>query len=251
VQGEVLVAQDEIDVELRTPVEVRARVLVLAALLRRLALENAPTDDVGDQLGDAFDEREWLRDQGLAGQLTTREEALLSSPPGALAPGVIVEASWQGEALIALAWAIRELDLPPVVTATDPRPIMDVVPRPWDAVHGWLNGGVMVTEAEAARYRELAEIWHWRAMTELLRREASPAEREDYEAAIREVAAEARVEGIVPALRDGDFNVGDRSVRELGDAEVDDLVAITGQRLRALNWLCGFGSSWDDVPFDV
>ena len=25
----------------------------------------------------------------------------------------------------------------------------------------------------------------------------------------------------------------------------------TGQRLRALNWLCGFGSSWDDVPLDI
>jgi hypothetical protein len=29
------------------------------------------------------------------------------------------------------------------------------------------------------------------------------------------------------------------------------LVAITGQRLHALNWLCGFGSSWDDVPLDI
>lgn len=243
--------QDEIDVELRHPAEIRARILILAAVLRRLALENAPPDDVGDRLGDAFDEREWLQDQGLAGELTTREAALLNSPPGSLAPEAIVEASWQGEALIALAWAIRARDMPPVDAPTDPRPIMDVVPRPWDEVRGWLMDPSLVSESEAAREREVADIWHWRATSELLRREESPAGRQDYESAIREVAAEALAAGIVPSLRDCDFEARDRSVRELLDAQVDELIAVTGQRLRALNWLCGFGTSWDDVPFDV
>jgi hypothetical protein len=35
-QGEVLTDQDEIDVELRAPAEIRARILILAAVLRRL-----------------------------------------------------------------------------------------------------------------------------------------------------------------------------------------------------------------------
>ena len=163
--------QDEIDVELRTPAEVRARILVLSAILRRLALENAPSDDAGDRLGDAFDEREWLRDQGLAGELTPREATLLSSPPGTLAPDAIVEASWQGEALVALAWAIGALDMPPVDAPSDPRPILDVVPRPWDAIQDWIGDPALVSEPDAVREREVAEIWHWRATTELLRRE--------------------------------------------------------------------------------
>jgi hypothetical protein len=241
----------EIDVELRTPSEIRARILILAAVLRRLALENAPPDDAVDRLGDAFDEREWLRDQGLGDELTLREAALLGAPLGTLTPEAIAEASWQGEALIALAWAIAALDMPPVGATSDLRPILDVLPRPWDAVRSWISDRALVSDFEAAREREVAEIWHWRATSELLRRAGSAAGEQDYESAIREVASEALAAGIVPALSDGDFEARDRSVRDLSDIEVDELIAVTGQRLRALNWLCGFGASWDHVPFDV
>jgi hypothetical protein len=242
---------DEIDVELRTPAEVRTRVLILAAILRRLALENAPDDDAAELLADAFDEREWLRDQGLAGALTKREAALLSSPLGSLAPEAIVEASWQGEGLIALAWAIGIVEMPPIDATSDPRPVIDIAPRPWDAVEGWMMDPSIVSESDAVRERELAEIWHWRATTELLLREGSPADREDYEAAIREVATEALAAGKLPALRDGDLPARGRSIRDLAGDDLDELTAVTGQRLLALNWVCGFGDSWDDVPFDV
>jgi len=242
---------DEIDVELRTPVEIRARILILSAIFRRLALENAPLEEEEDSLADAFDEREWLREQGLARQLTARETALLDSPLGSIAPELTIEASWQGEALSALAWAVDAMPMPSVDATSDPRPIMELVPRPWDAIKAWMSQPVIVSESDAVRERELAEIWHWRATTELLRREASPADRRDFEAAIREVAAEARSAGIAPALRDGDFSVRGRSIKESSDTEIDELIAATGQRLRALNWLCGFGDSWDDAPLDV
>jgi hypothetical protein len=245
------VNQDEIDVELRAPAEVRVRILVLSAILRRLALESDPADDAGDQLGDAFDEREWLRDQGLAGELTPQEATLLSSPPGTLASDAIGEASWQGEALSALAWAIGAVEMPPVDAPSDPRPILNIVPHPWGTTQDWIGDSTLVSELDAVREREVTEIWHWRATTELLRREASEAERGEYEAAIREVAAEALTAGLVAALRDGDFEARGRSVKDLSTNDVDELIAVIGQRLRALNWLCGFGSSWDDVPFEV
>jgi hypothetical protein len=128
---------------------------------------------------------------------------------------------------------------------------MDLVPRPWDTIQRWMSDSAIVSESDAVRERELAEIWHWRATTELLLREASASDRREYEAAIREVAAEALDAGIVPALREGDFLVRGRSMKDLAEGEVDELVAVTGQRLRALNWLCGFGDSWDDVPLDL
>jgi hypothetical protein len=141
--------------------------------------------------------------------------------------------------------------MPSTDATSDPRPTLDVVPRPWDAIHDWVTDPALVSESDAARERELTEIWHWRATTELLRREGSAADRQDYESAIGEVAAEALASGIVPSLRNGDFETHQRSVVDLSDTEVDELIAVTGQRLRALNWLCGFGTSWDDVPFDV
>jgi Domain of unknown function (DUF4272) len=248
---DVRVDEDEIDVELRTPAEARARILILAAVLRRLALEEAFLDAAGELLGEAFDERAWLQDQGLAGDLTPRESVLLDSPVGSSTPEEIAHFSWQGEAMVALAWAVGVADRPPVDATSDPLPVMDLVPRPWDTIQRWMSDPAIVSESDAVRERELAEIWHWRATTELLLREASAADRREYEAAIREVAAEALDAGIVPALREGDFLVRGRSMKDLTDGEVDELVAVTGQRLRALNWLCGFGDSWDDVPLDL
>jgi hypothetical protein len=245
------VEQDEIDVELRPPAEVRARALILAAVVRRLALEDAAPDDAGDVLGDAFDEREWLRDQGIENELSRREADLLSSPPGSLERGAIVEASWQGEALVALGWAIGMLDMPPVDTTSDPRPVLTLVPRPWDPIGNWMSDPTLVSESDAVRERERAEIWHWRATSELLRREGTPTDRQDVEAAIRDVAAEALAAGILPVLHDGDFLARGRRVKDLAGRDLDELIAVTGQRLRALNWLCGFGDSWDDVPLDV
>jgi hypothetical protein len=141
--------------------------------------------------------------------------------------------------------------MPPLDATSDLDSIMARVPRPWDAIDAWMSESAIVSESDAARHRELAEIWHWRAATELLLREASATDRRDYLAAITEVAAEARAAGFVPALRDRDFPVRGRRFNELSETEVDELVAVTGQRLHALNWLCGFGKSWDDVPLDV
>src|SRR5215212_1867919 len=98
--------QDEIDVELRSPVEIRTRILILASGLRRLVLEDAAGVADSDASADAFDEREWLREQGLAGELTTGEAALLDSPLGSVASEAISEASWQGETIVVLGWAI-------------------------------------------------------------------------------------------------------------------------------------------------
>jgi hypothetical protein len=243
--------QDEIDVELRSAVEIRTRILILASVLRRLALEAAPPDGDGEPIAEAFDEREWLREHGLAFELTPREAALLDSPLGSIAPEATIEASWQGEALVVLGWAIGAGDAPSVNGISDPRPVIDIVPRPWDAIQDWLSEPGTVSESEVVRHREVAEIWHWRMTTEVLRRSGSAADSQDFEEAIRDVAAEALDVGLVPSLRDGDLSVRGRRIKELSGDDIEELVAVTGQRLHALNWLCGFGNSWDDVPLDI
>jgi hypothetical protein len=242
---------DEIDVELRSPVDIRTRILILATLLRRLALEAAPLDGDGEPIAEAFDEREWLREHGLAFELTPREAALLDSPLGSIAPAATIEASWQGEPLVVLGWVIGAGDTPPVNAISDPLPVIATVPRPWDGIQDWLREPVKVSESEVVRQREVADIWHWRVTTEVLRRSGSAAESQEYEEAIRDVAAEALDAGLVPTLRDGDLSVHGRSIKELSGDDIEELVAVTGHRLHALNWLCGFGSSWDDVPLDI
>ena len=242
---------DEIDVELRAPQEVRARILILSSILRRLALETAPLPGEGDPVADAFDEREWLRDQGLTSQLSAPEAAFLDGRPGSASSEAIMELSWQAEALVALAWAVGLLDMPAVDVPPDLGWIVDLVPRPWDAINTWMSDPAIVSESDAAQQRESAEIWHWRATTESVRRQAASADRRDYDAAIAEVVVEASSAGLIPTLLDRDFPVRGRSIKEISDSAIDELIAVTGQRLRALNWLCGYGTTWDDVPLDI
>src|SRR5918995_4618699 len=137
-RDESVAEQDEIDLELRSPVEIRTRILILASVLRRLSLEDRTIEDGSDAIAEAFDEREWLREQGLAARLTADEAALLNSPPGSVAREAISEASWQGEALVVLGWAIGAHEIPPVGTMSDPSPILEVVPRPWVETKEWL-----------------------------------------------------------------------------------------------------------------
>jgi hypothetical protein len=248
---EILEDQDEIDVELRSTVEIRTRILILSAVLRRLTLENAAASEGGDPTAEAFDEREWLREKGLMSELTPEEATLLNSPVGTLTPEAIIDSSWWSEALSALAWAIDIVELPPSDTISDPARVMDAVPRPWDEIHGWFGDPALVSESEVVHQREIAEIWHWRATTEVLRRSGSVGEKQDYEEAIRDVANEALDAGLVPTLRHGDFSVHGRSIKDLSGDSLEELVAVSRQRLRALNWLCGFGASWHDVPLDL
>jgi hypothetical protein len=250
-RDEPVAEQDEIDLDLRSPVEIRTRILILASILRRLSLEDRANGDGSDAIAEAFDEREWLREKGLAGRLTGDEAALLDNPPGSITRETISEASWQGEALVVLGWAIGAHEMPPVGRVSDPRPLLDVVPRPWDETKEWLGDPAIIAESEAAREREVAEIWYWRLTTEVLLRTASTADRQDYEEAIRDVAAEALTAGLLSALRDGDFSVQGTSIKHLSGDAVNELIAVTGQRLRALNWLCGFGNSWNKVPLDI
>ena len=67
---------------------------------------------------------------------------------------------------------------------------------------------------------------------------------------IQEVAAEAAAAGLLGAPG-GDFVIGGRDLSSFNDDDLSKLAATTEERLRALNWLCGFGASWDDVPLDV
>ena len=157
---------------LRSPVEVRTRILILAAVLRRLALETA-TPDGGvicllkrSMSGSGCESKIW------PGNSRREKRRCSTVRPAPIAPGGQREVSWQGEAL-SRAW----LGSRRVVYAAD-----STHSRTWAQswtsclVHGmrtaaWISDPAIVSESEAVRERELAEIWYWRATTEVLRRD--------------------------------------------------------------------------------
>jgi hypothetical protein len=245
------VDDDEIEISLRDSADVARRAIVLASLLRRLALEDVDASDANDVIGEAFDLREWLRDEKLATALTAGEVAIVDRPPGALAAFERINASWQAEGLATLIWSLGLGPLPGVAAPADLETALTSIPSPWDETNPWVESARLLPEAHIAHERERAELWHWRANVEVLRRQTSPADRHVYNDAIRDVAAEALTAGLLDTLRDNDFAVGKTPFRSLAPSELDHILAATTERLRALNWISGFGASWDSVPLEV
>lgn len=244
--------ESDIEIELRSPPEVAARTLVLATVCRRALLEVAAGDPDDDPEAERFDLAAWLRAEGVEDATTPRERAVLRTKVGLLDPDEAAAASWGGEALAALGWALGLVDpLPPLDTPTDLIPLMSRLPAPWEPTTSFRHAATLRDEAMVARERERAEVWLWRVDAAEALEAARPNQRADILAAVAEVAAEAAAAGLVPDLVRGDFSSHGRPFRDLDRAEIAALGETAEPRLRALNWLCGFGTDWENVPLDV
>lgn len=255
---------DELEIELRPAAAVADRLVALAAVARRAFFESGlpdvewdeDEDDPEDLPDDAETERydlaAWLRDEGVDRALTADERAIIETPVGGLDPDAAARASWAAEALVALGWGAGLLpDLPPFDRPADARAALAALPEPWDKTAPLRASIRLRSDEDAAAGRELAELWFWRAGVEGVRRSASPADARELRAVIRETADEAVAAGLLDTLVHGDFPAQGKPVSALPDAALDELAALSAARLRALNWLCGFGDDWESVPLEI
>jgi hypothetical protein len=156
----------------------------------------------------------------------------------------IAETVWAGEGLGMLLWALELAQLPPY-------------DRPFDAerlVATTLDEALMRPEEEIERARETARLWHWRARTAALQAdgfEELPQEWHSFEQLVGATAMRGFERGLLPRPLRGDFPAFGAVYRELTDEQQAEAHQIAWQRHRALNWLCGFGKSWDAVPTDT
>ncbi|HLL51115.1 MAG TPA: DUF4272 domain-containing protein [Thermomicrobiales bacterium] len=243
--------EESIDIQLRPPTVVAERCIVLASLVRRLWIESSlSVNDPGDWSAEAFDLREWLRAEGIWESLTPAEGDFLQRPAGDLAEDEIAVIAWQAEGLATLGWALRLTTLLPPGVLGDITAVVQAVPAPWDDTAAWTRSALLRSESEIATERDRAEIHEWRIAIEGPRRLSSKDERREYEAAIADVVREARMSRLLESDCD-DFVVGDRLIASFNDLDLERFSSLAEERLRALNWLCGFGTSWDEVPLDI
>jgi hypothetical protein len=245
-------AENELNIELRSPEEVARRCIVLAALLRRLSIDvlasATPTDDLA---GEAFDLNAWLQLEGIREHATATEARLLDRPVGELEEDEIASVAWQAESLATLAWSLRLVNSLPHADAIDVAGLIDHVPSPWDQTKEWILGATLRSESEIARERDRAEIFEWRVALEGPRRRASGPLQLEYAESIADVARESVAAGLTEGISERDFTIAGVPIASIDDEEIERRSALAAERLRALNWLCGFGDSWDRVPLDV
>jgi hypothetical protein len=178
------------------------------------------------------------RSRALGDELRTALAKLPDDDPG------VVDAVWRGEALGTLLWALQLLELP----AYD---------QPFEAedVAAVELGDAELREADEIELeRDSARLWHWRARTTSLQAAGAlelPGRYATFDQLIAATAMRGYEQGLLPAPMRGDFRAYGKVYRHLSPEQHAEAHSIAVERHHALNWLCGAGESWDDVPLDT
>jgi hypothetical protein len=244
-----------IDIKLRPIEDVAHRMVILAGLIEIALTLSDPDDD--RPLEQSDQELIDLADSLLIGEpaeyLSGRERSLLASNLSTLDDDALSEMLWDVEALNVLNWATSlssYAEIPPPWQQADATRLVGSIPPPWDEIGQFVSTLQFRPEIAIAAAREAAELWVWRGAVDDELRTARGFDRAEFLTAIRETAQEAEDAGLIDSA-DGDF-LADRVAFPRATDEIKSvIVQIALQRLRALNWLCGFGASWDDVPLDI
>jgi hypothetical protein len=174
-------------------------------------------------------------------------QAALARLPADENDPAVIDAVWHGEALGTLLWALELAELPAYDTAFDPD----------EVAHASLDGASLRPGAEIELEAETARLWHWRARTSGIQDEEIDGDVElperyaSFDQLIAATAMRAFEQGILPAPTRGDFGAYGKVYRHLSPEQHLEAQSIAAERQHALNWLCGLGRDWDDVPLDT
>lgn len=234
---------DYLDIQVRSPEAISARILIQFALSQRLIIEDLARQDEIEEDEDPedlyFDLQVFLDDVGVRAELTESDERLLDQHPGHLGDDDIEALSDAAASLAAL------------VSASLPDSADRAVDLSESNVRSLSRQLVLPGDERAAEMREIAEIVHWRVVIETELRESTSEERDELVVQIEETAAEANGAGLIRMTPRGDLELGGKSLSELNDVELIVRQIEAEAELKAMNWLCGFGSTWDDVPLEL
>jgi len=169
--------------------------------------------------------------------------ALLRLPSEGSNPGV-VDAVWRGESLGTLLWVLQLAELPPYDRPFDPN----------EVVATSLEGASLRDPPALELERESARLWHWRARTTELQASGNlelPGRYATFDQLIAATAMRGHDQGVLPPPLRGDFRAYGKIYRHLSPDQHAEAHSIAAERHHALNWVCGYGDSWDTVPLDT
>lgn len=241
---------DSIDINLRPARQVGQRLIALVAMLNRAELETrsgqVPLEELEEE---RFDLSAWLIDQQVSDALSPAEKGFIDALIGSLSQDELDSLSSIQGSLEAVAWSLKLIDV--LRSNLEIAEIVTKSPGPEDRVGAFLQSASLRPLAAIADAREESEIWAWRFDIELEARRENrsiyPEDSEVIRAVLNEMAdAGARVESI-----DGDFVLNGFPVARVDTILVEFAAALEIERLRAFNWICGYGATWDDVPLEI
>lgn len=230
---------DTIDIQPWPVIELIGRAVTLATVARRGILEVDSERDVFDLETDRFDLSTWSRTE-LQNWITDDELRILNVSIGDLSDDDLATCDNALVAATAIAWTLRAINvdqLPLPEQGDVDEQTLAWAPQPWEKVRSVQSRARLRSDEELAAERERWELWYWRS-----------TEADDDQGGIEEVVREVAETDLI-RLVDGDFaDDNGTSWREMSEDEQDDVAWLSEHRLRALNWACGFGETWDSAP---
>ncbi|MGD9714952.1 MAG: hypothetical protein AB7V46_23255 [Thermomicrobiales bacterium] len=249
-----IVEEDFLEIDARSADEVAMRVLALHALASRLVIEqfaskgtSHPESDIDEM---SFDLRVFIAESGIGAILSNDELTALDRPPGELSDDDLLPLDGSAQALVTLLSACGVI--PPLdFSSSEPAPLPQDTDLDQETVQSLRQRLTIPADDRAAFLREIAELWLWRVESEIDIRSSHPAARRLLEQTVEEAAKEAMSAGLIQSTSKGDFATSGTPITEWNDEQLSVFLVTAAARLRALNWLCGFGEMWDDVPLYV
>lgn len=230
---------DTLDIQPWPVIELIGRAVALATVARRGMLEVDEERDPFDLETDRFDLATWTRTE-LQNWITDDELRILNTPVNDLDEDDLGTCDNALVSATAVAWALRAVTAEQLPLPENPEideQTLKWAPQPWEKVRSVQSRARLRSDEELATERERWELWYWRA-----------TDAEDDADALREVVDETRETGLIPIV-DNDFaNDAGTPYAALSAEEQDDIAWLAELRLRALNWVCGFGESWESAP---
>lgn len=230
---------DAIDIQPWPVIELIGRGVALATVARRGMIEVDDERDEFDLETDRFDLATWARTE-LQNWITDDELRILGTTTGDLSEDDLAACDNALVGAAAVAWAVRAIDVDrlslPENEALNEQ-VLKWAPEPWEKVRTLQSRARLRSDEDLAAERERWELWFWRA-----------TEGDDDPDAVRDVVEELRETDLITTV-EGDFSDDEgKPFRAMDPDERDDVAWLAEYRLRALNWVCGFGETWESAP---
>lgn len=232
---------DELDIQPWPLLELLGRAVTLATVAKRGMIEMDDEADVFSRETDRFENSTWARTE-LSSWITDAELGALNTNIDKLDDDQMALCDEALYSAGAVAWALRAVPGETLPVGDDDdfnAAVLNWAPGPWEKVRSLQKRARQRSDEELAAERERAELWYWRGNDEISTDD------------LAEVVAEVGEAKLIPTV-DGDFATdAGTPFASLTEDERDDITYIAQARLRALNWVCGFGDNWETAPLDL
>jgi hypothetical protein len=187
----------------------------------------------------------WISSVGLDDELEARESAIIRAPLSKLSEREVINASWEGEGMATLAWALSCYDLPAYDQIVSSPSVGESLGFLNELSGTVLDSPRLRPAEEVDEFREQMFALHWRLREFSLRPEFLDFARFACECSFGPLDI-ARL----PLVR-GDLAIDGRTLMDVGEDRWGECLSISSERHRTANWLAGHKPIYSQVTADT